>query len=37
MPTRAHRILIPLAALVAILPILVNGPSCGHDFDFHLL
>jgi hypothetical protein len=37
MPTRIHRLLIPLAALVAILPILVNGPSCGHDFDFHLL
>ena len=25
------------AALLAILPILVRGPSCGHDFDFHLL
>jgi hypothetical protein len=37
MPTRVHRLLIPLAALVAILPILVSGPSCGHDFDFHLL
>jgi hypothetical protein len=34
---RAHRILIPLAALLAILPILIQGPSCGHDFDFHLL
>ncbi len=25
------------AALVAIFPMLLNGPSCGHDFDFHLL
>jgi len=37
MPARAHRLLIPLAALLAILPILLAGPSCGHDFDFHLL
>ena len=34
---RAHRIVFPLAALLAVLPILVHGPSCGHDFDFHLL
>ena len=27
----------PLAAFVAILPLLINGCSCGHDFDFHLL
>ncbi len=37
MPPRAHRVLIPLAAFLAILPILIYGPSCGHDFDFHLL
>jgi hypothetical protein len=37
MTARAHRILIPLAALLAVLPILLKGPSCGHDFDFHLL
>jgi hypothetical protein len=37
MPNRAHRIFIPLAAFLAILPILLKGPSCGHDFDFHLL
>ncbi len=37
MPARAHRLLIPLAALLAILPILLHGPSCGHDFDFHVL
>ncbi len=34
---RLSYILIPLAALVAILPLLINGCSCGHDFDFHLL
>jgi hypothetical protein len=37
MQSRAHRLLIPLAALLAILPLLVSGSSCGHDFDFHLL
>ena len=37
MPQRLHRFLIPLAALLAILPILLAGPTCGHDFDFHLL
>jgi hypothetical protein len=42
MPTRSGRslaasVVLPLAALVAILPMLVRGPSCGHDFDFHLL
>lgn len=26
-----------LAALCAVLPLIVNGCSCGHDFDFHLL
>jgi hypothetical protein len=34
---RLPHISIPLAALVAILPLLLNGCSCGHDFDFHLL
>ena len=29
--------LIPLAAFLAIIPLLINGCSCGHDFDFHLL
>ena len=37
MPLRACRALIPLVALLAVLPILLRGPSCGHDFDFHLL
>jgi hypothetical protein len=35
---RGHRHLIffPLAALLAILPLIFKGPSCGHDFEFHL-
>jgi len=37
MTARAHRILIPLAAFLSTLPILIKGPSCGHDFDFHVL
>jgi hypothetical protein len=37
MPLRLHRLRIPLAALLAVLPLLLHGPSCGHDFDFHLL
>jgi len=32
-----HRLLIALAALIAILPLIHHGPSCGHDIDFHLL
>ena len=28
---------IPLAAFLAVVPMLVRGNSCGHDFDFHLL
>ena len=34
---RLHFAVIPCAALLAVLPLLVAGPSCGHDFDFHLL
>ncbi len=34
---RLPYILIPVAAFVAILPLLANGCSCGHDFDFHIL
>ena len=34
---RLPYILIPLAAFVAILPLLIHGCSCGHDFDFHIL
>ena len=35
--TRLPYILIPLAAFIAILPLIVQGCSCGHDFDFHIL
>ena len=27
---------IPLAALIAVSPLIFHGPSCGHDFEFHL-
>jgi hypothetical protein len=30
-------LLIPLAALIAVMPLIDHGCSCGHDFDFHLL
>ena len=33
---RRHHILIPLAALLAVSPLLVGGCSCGHDVAFHL-
>jgi hypothetical protein len=38
-PTAASNLallLLPLAALVAILPLLIHGGSCGHDQVFHL-
>ena len=34
---RLLRAILPAAALIAIAPLLRDGPSCGHDFDFHLL
>jgi hypothetical protein len=34
---RRQLLLIPLAASVAVLPLILHGCSCGHDFDFHLL
>ena len=34
---RLPYLLIPLAAFVAIVPLLIYGCSCGHDFDFHVL
>jgi uncharacterized membrane protein len=34
---RLPYLLIPLAAFVVILPLLLHGCSCGHDFDFHIL
>ena len=33
----AGQALILLAAAVAVVPQLVRGNSCGHDFDFHLV
>lgn len=35
--SRGGLVLIPLAALIAVLPLIHNGCSCGHDFDFHLV
>ncbi len=34
---RLPYILLPAVALLAIVPLLLKGCSCGHDFDFHLL
>jgi hypothetical protein len=34
---RLPYLLIPLAALIPVLPLIFFGCSCGHDFDFHLL
>jgi hypothetical protein len=34
---RLPYLLIPLAAFVAIIPLLFHSCSCGHDFDFHIL
>jgi hypothetical protein len=34
---RLPYLLIPVAAFLAIIPLLTNGCSCGHDFDFHIL
>src|ERR1035437_10016356 len=36
MRDRRHFVLIPLAALLAVLPLILRGTSCGHDFGFHL-
>jgi hypothetical protein len=34
---RLPYILIPAVAFLAILPLILQGCSCGHDFDFHIL
>jgi hypothetical protein len=34
---RLPYLLIPVAAFLAIIPLLIKGCSCGHDFDFHIL
>ena len=36
MRDRRQLILLPLAALLAVLPLMLEGPSCGHDFEFQL-
>ncbi|MDQ2924252.1 MAG: 6-pyruvoyl-tetrahydropterin synthase-related protein [Acidobacteriota bacterium] len=33
---RRNYIFILCAAFIATLPLIAHGPSCGHDFDFHL-
>ncbi|GAC1421134.1 MAG: hypothetical protein NVSMB62_15800 [Acidobacteriaceae bacterium] len=35
--SRIYLALIPLLAIIPILPLLFHGCSCGHDFDFHLM
>ena len=37
MRDRRPFVLIPLVALFAVLPLILKGPSCGHDFEFHLV
>ncbi len=37
MRSRLHLLVVPIAALIAILPLLIDGCSCGHDLDFHLI
>ena len=34
---RLPLLILPLAAVIAILPLLLHGCSCGHDLSFHLL
>ena len=34
---RLPYLLIPIAALIPVLPLIFNGSSCGHDFDFHIV
>jgi len=37
MRDRRHFVFIFLAASLAVLPLVLKGPSCGHDLEFHLL
>jgi hypothetical protein len=34
---RLPYIFIPLAAFIVVLPLIIRGCSCGHDFDFHIV
>ena len=36
MRDRRHFVLIPLAASLTVLPLILRGTSCGHDLEFHL-
>jgi len=37
MRERLHLLIIPACALLAVLPLIVIGSSCGHDYGFHVL
>ena len=34
---RLPYLILPIAAFIAVLPLISHGCSCGHDFDFHLV
>jgi hypothetical protein len=34
---RLPHIFIPLAGFIVVLPLMIGGCSCGHDFDFHIV
>jgi hypothetical protein len=34
---RLALLILPFAALIAVIPLIFHGCSCGHDFDFHVL
>ncbi len=36
MRDRLYLLLIPVGALLAVLPLIARGASCGHDFEFHI-
>ncbi len=37
MSSKTYRVVLPLVAFLAVLPLLIEGPTCGHDLGFHLL
>lgn len=37
MRDRLHLLIVPAGALLAVLPLIVIGSSCGHDYGFHVL
>ncbi len=37
MSSKTYRAVLPLLAFLAVLPLLIEGPTCGHDLGFHLL